>query len=415
VPDDTVMDSSGNIYATGDFSGTMTFGPGEVNETILTGAGESDIFVAKFESGGALLWAKRAGGDTFEQATGIAVDSSGNGYVTGDFWGTAIFGPGEPNETTLTSVKGTRNIFVAKYDASGSLIWAKRAGGEQIYFGYTYGDGIAVDGSGNSYVTGRFSGTAIFGSGEVNETTLTGEGLFVAKYDSNGALVWAKQAGGASPNGIAVDGFGNSYVTGVFHRTVTFGPGELNETTLTAGGWDNIFVAKYDPSGAFLWAKRAGGTTSDPGKGIAVDGSGNSYVTGSFSGTATFGAGEVNEITLTTAGDNDVFVAKFGANKAVLDFSGDGLSDIGVFRNGGMYMDLNGNDQWDGCGMDGCYVFGSAEDQAIVGDWTRSGQAMLGVYRGGGWYLDLNGNNQWDGCGVDGCYVFGSAGDIPAN
>ena len=78
-------------------------------------------------------------------------------------------------------------------------------------------------------------------------------------------------------------------------------------------------------------------------------------------------------------------------------------------------MDLNGNDQWDGCGVDGCFVFGSAGDQAVVGDWTGSGQAKIGVFRDGTWYLDLNGNNQWDGCGVDGCYGFGLAGDMPAN
>ena len=98
---------------------------------------------------------------------------------------------------------------------------------------------------------------------------------------------------------IGVDGFGNSYVTGFFEGSATFGPGEANQTTLTSAGGFDIFVAKYDSSGALQWAKRAGGTDLEVGVGIAVDGFGNSYVTGYFTGSATFGAGEANQTTLT--------------------------------------------------------------------------------------------------------------------
>ena len=105
-------------------------------------------------------------------------------------------------------------------------------------------------------------------------------------------LVWAKRAGGENAVGIAVDSAGNSYVTGVFRDSTTFGAGESNETTLTSAGFGDIFVATHDASGDLVWAKRAGGPSSDVGVGIAVDGSGNSYVTGRFGGRATFGAGE---------------------------------------------------------------------------------------------------------------------------
>ena len=265
-----------------------------------------------------LLWAKRAGGTNTENALGIAVDGAGNSYVTGIFgsFSSATFGPGETNETTLTSA-GFEDIFVAKYDASGALVWAKRAGGT----GLDVGVGIAVDGSGNSYVTGFFRDSATFGPGETNETTLTsaGDGLgtiFVAKYDASGDLVWAKRAGGRqdSGNGIALDGSGNSYVTGSFADSAIFGPGETNETTLTSAGIFNIFVAKYDASGDLVWAKRAGGSSFDLGIGIAVDGARNSYVTGLFGGSATFGLGETNQTTLTSAGSGDIFVAKYDAS-----------------------------------------------------------------------------------------------------
>ena len=308
---------------------------------------------------------------------------------------------------------GDIDIFVAKYDLNGSLLWAKRAGGTGSEAG---GKSIAVDTLGNSYVSGSFFNSSVtFGSGEANETTLTNAGLddiFIAKYNSSGALMWAKRSGGTGEdygNAIAIDGSANSYVTGSFDGTATFGAGEANETSLTVAGGYDMFIAKYDSNGALVWARQAGGAGEDIAWAIAVDNSGNSYVMGSYTGPATFGPGESGETILM---GSDSFIAKFsGGNNAPADFDGNGISDIGVYRDGGWYLDLNGNDQWDGCGVDGCYVFGSAGDQAIVGDWTGSGQAMLGVYRDGGWYLDLNGNNQWDGCGVDGCYVFGSAGD----
>ena len=136
-------------------------------------------------------------------------------------------------------------------------------------------------------------------------------------------LLWAKRAGGTSSIcaegiGIALDGAGNSHVTGLFCGSATFGSGEANETTLTSAGSSDIFVAKYDRHGLLLWAKRAGGTNVDEGHGIAVDGAGNSYVTGDFSGSATFGPGEANETTLTSTGLVNIFVAKFkGARRSV--------------------------------------------------------------------------------------------------
>jgi hypothetical protein len=98
------------------------------------------------------------------------------------------------------------------------------------------------------------------------------------------------------------------------------------------------------------------------------------------------------------------------------DFDGDGTSDVGVFSNGGWVLDLNGNGQWDGCGVDGCFGFGGTPgDIPVVGDWTGSGTAKIGIFRDGGWALDLNGNGQWEGCAVDSCIGFGLPGDTPVN
>ena len=127
-----------------------------------------------------LLWARRAGGSSYDCGSGIAALSDGGALVSGRFYGSATFGSGEPNATTLTS-EGDKDIFVAKYNPDGTLAWARHAGGSQNDYGY----GIAALSNGSALVTGYFYGSATFGSGEANATTLTSEGsgeIFVAKY-----------------------------------------------------------------------------------------------------------------------------------------------------------------------------------------------------------------------------------------
>jgi predicted Rdx family selenoprotein len=293
----------GESYVTGRFLQTATFGPGEPNETTLATTipgGHFQVFVAKYARDGALLWARRAGCDSECVGVSIATTPRGESYVTGGFNGTATFGPGEPNETTLTAAGlAEPDIFVAKYARDGALLWARRDGGTET----DGGSGIATTPRGESYVTGSFMGTATFGLGERNETTLTPGGGFVAKYARDGALVWARRDDGAG-GGIATTSRGESFVTGGFRGTATFGLGERNETTLTPGGG---FVAKYARDGALVWARRDDGA----GGRIATTPRGVSYVTGLFNGTAIFGPGEPNETTLTSAGGQDVFVAKF--------------------------------------------------------------------------------------------------------
>ncbi|MEI2724349.1 MAG: SBBP repeat-containing protein [Verrucomicrobiota bacterium] len=164
---------------------------------------------------------------------------------------------------------------------NGTLAWAKRAGSN----GIDDGNGVAVDTNGNVYVTGYFKSTATFGTGETNQTMLTalGQDLFVAKYAPSGGLLWVRQARSQAGWGtsIGVDDAGNSYVFGYFGPTITFATGEPGQVALSAAAND-LFLAKYDTDGNFLWAKQAGGSFSEYGYGIAVDGSGDSYVTGRY-------------------------------------------------------------------------------------------------------------------------------------
>ena len=302
-----VKDGSGNLYVTGNFGGTVDFDP-SAGTANLTSAGGNDVFVAKYTSSGVYVWAKSMGGTGDDYGISLAIDGSGNVVVTGYFNGTADFDPGA-GTANLTSA-GNTDIFVAKYTSSGVYVWAKAMGG-------TAGDtpfSLALDGSGNVVVTGNFNGTADFDPSAVtvNLVSAGSNDVFVAKYNSSGEYVWANRMGGTNTDqsmSLALDGNGNLYVTGYFNATVDFDPSTGTANLTSAGSFD-IFVAKYDASGNYVWANRMGGTNVDQGNSLILDGSGNVLVSGYLIGTADFdpSAGTAN---LTSAGSQDIFVAKY--------------------------------------------------------------------------------------------------------
>ncbi len=293
------VDGNGNVYVTGRFeSDSLILG----SDTLLR-AGQDDIFVVKYDPNGNVLWARRAGGTDRDGSTGIATDGNGNAYVVGWFWSTSIaFG-----SITLTNAGGTIpvDLFVAKYDPNGNVLWARRAGGG----GVDVANRVAADAGGNIWVTGRFRSSSItFGSTTLSN--ISSDDIFVVKYDPNGNALWAKVAGGNGIDeafGIAVDGSGNTYITGehgsdmlAFSSTITLA---------NTGNYD-FFIAKYDPNGNVLWAKGATGTGREVAYSVAADSSGNVYVAGRFESTSlTFGA-----TTLTNQGNNDIFVVGYDEN-----------------------------------------------------------------------------------------------------
>lgn len=282
------VDGNGNVYVTGYFYDTATFG-----NISKTSAGDTEIFVVKYNAAGTFQWVETAGGTFSDAGYDITVDGSGNVYVTGYFSDTATFG------TASKSSAGANDTFVAKYNAAGMLLWVQSIGG-------TDGDSgqqVAVDGSGNVYVTGSFGGTANFGT--ITKTAAGTYDMFVAKYDPV-AEVWrwvqtVGHTGISIGRAIALDGSGNVYVTGYFENTVTFGT-----TSKISAGSSDIFVVKYSTTGTMEWVQTAGGANFDQGYGIAVDGNSNVYVTGAFSGTATFGS-----TVKTSVGETDIFITKY--------------------------------------------------------------------------------------------------------
>lgn len=280
------FDKDGNIYVIGSFQGSIDLGGGS-----LLSAGGDDVFVAKLDSKGKHIWSSRFGGLSSQVGLFIGVDEFDYVTVAGQFAGTVDFGDG-----AQTSAGGD-DIFVLNLDPSGGLLWSKRAGD----LGSDSVGGMVVDTTGYVYLTGRFSYTIDFGGGLL--TSIGADDIYVAKLDYYGGHLWSERAGdlvGQQGTAIAVGEYGDVYVAGDFQGTADLGGGPLT----SAGGTD-IYVAMLDSSGGPVWAKRFGDASDQHAAGIAVDASGNVLVTGQLQGSMNFGDGP-----LTSAGGNDIFVAK---------------------------------------------------------------------------------------------------------
>ena len=342
-------DGTGNVYIKGTFVGTCDFDPSPttVNITAVTSA---DIYIAKYNSSGNYLWAISIGATIDDNTDNvgrhyIAVDDSGNVYITGHFRGTADFDP-DTATANLTSV-GFADIFFAKYDANGNYIWAKSIGSINPDNGLA----IFVDDTGNVYIGGSFSGTADFDPGPdtANIIPVGNNPLFFAKYDANGNYLWAKQVGSQDNNSVmslSVDPSGNIHITGFFTYTADFDPGP-DTANLTAANMNvSVFVAKYDNNGNYLWANKIGGGAACQGQSIALDASGNIFVTGYFTFTDDYDPGP-DTANLTPVGGNDIFFAKYDTSgnyiwaKSIGSINNDGSNDIVVDGTGSIYIEGN--------------------------------------------------------------------------
>jgi hypothetical protein len=313
--------SNGDVVAAGGFAGTVDFdnGPGTSS---LTAADSGDVFVARYDSTGALIWAFRVGGARNETVSRVVVDGAGNLYVRGSFSGTVDFDPGA-GVANLTTAVGMNELFLAKYGPTGNHLWSFR-----LPIGWT-SRGLVVDGTSGVIICGSFGGTVDFNpaAGTYALTAAAGSSptndLFVAKYSPTGAFLWAFRIGGAgteTANALAVDASGSFYVTGYFGNSnggpVNFNPGKGAKVNLTSNGVGDLFLAKYGADRKILWAFSAGGAGSDQGLGLAIDGS-TVAVAGMFNGTADFNPGAGSAV-LTANSMQDILVARYTSAGAYL-------------------------------------------------------------------------------------------------
>jgi VCBS repeat-containing protein len=311
--------ADGAVFATGTFTGTtdFDFGPGV---TTLTAAPFGSAFVAKYASGGGLVWAKKLGGtDASTSGDAITLDASGNVYSSGVLSnGSADMDPG-PGTFTLTNVSGNANSFIEKLDSAGNFVWAKQFENDPSIAAGVWTAGLGVDAAQDVYVTGVFVGRVDFDTSGTTTYTSTfdttfpsGDG-YAAKLTAAGDLAYVVRIGSATGredgNGIAVDTAGNAYVTGEFTGATTI-DATAGDTTLTSAGNDDVFVLRLNPTGGLDWARRIGSTGNDGGQAIAFDGADNLYISGYYANTVDFdpNAGVTN---LTFAGGfTDVFALR---------------------------------------------------------------------------------------------------------
>ncbi|MFH1445469.1 MAG: hypothetical protein ABIF08_03245 [Nanoarchaeota archaeon] len=372
VGDIIVDKSSGNIYVTGWFEGTVDFDPTN-GEDFHTSNGDRDVFLSKFDQNSNFLWARTWGSGGFgildDYGESVSIGNYDEIYVSGNFNKTVDFDPG-PGETKRTA-NGFQDVFLSKFNSSGEFQWVCTWGNESADFIFSMdfyennlymtgkfrgtldfdpgtgtsdhiandtdayltvinsdgnfqwartwggldedcGWGVASEKSG-IYVTGQFKGTADFdtSSGSDEHTSTGGYDSFLSKFDSSGTFIWARTWGGPDddqPRRVAINNY-SIYVTGAFLGTSDFDPTtEISEYTST-GGYDS-FLSKFDSSGTFIWARTWGGTNWDFGYGISSNNLGDVFIVGAFSGISDFDPGlTVDE--RSSHGGWDAFITKF--------------------------------------------------------------------------------------------------------
>ncbi|HUM47101.1 MAG TPA: hypothetical protein PLD84_09240, partial [Chitinophagales bacterium] len=370
-PKEITVDASGNSYVCGYFSNTLTIG-----STVLTSNGGNDLYYAKYDAAGNAVWAKNAGSANNDQATAIVSDRAGDLYMCGIFSGTITLG-----STSLTAFGLTSQPFISKLDENGNFIWAISGNGNFSGTART----LTVDASGNIYVVGDYAAASFTIAGFTltnNDPGPGDENLFFVKLDPNGTGIYAKEAGGPKReygNAIAVNNSGEVFITGqFFSKTLNFGNGV--KLTNSLYGFSDFYLAKFDAAGNILWAKSSGGDLNEEGLYLAADASGNCYVEGRFnSATST-----LSPVTLTNNGSTnflDIFFAKYNAAGNLLwaqNIGGTGdeqPSGIAVSPTGGI-----------------CFSGSYTSASLTLGTNTLTNNGSADVFAGG---LDVNGTVRW--------------------
>ncbi len=357
------VDAAGNSYVAGYFYEEATFG-----STTLTSTLYRELFVAKMAPNGTWLWATRATGSHHSSANAIALDAAGNAYITGDYHGTPDFGG-----HSFTSTSWGVDIFVAKINSSGTWQWAATAGSIREP---EKGTDLVLDAAGNIFITGYFEDTATFGSSSI--TSSGNSDIFIASLNSSGVWQNAFQAGGPGNDygfRIDLDASSNIFVSGAYQATASFGSYQL-----TNSGNNGGFIAKVNSAGTFLWVDAPQGAgVAD----LAVDGTGDVYVTGSTDGEATFGS-------LTVTGE--MFLAKINsagtwtwAYAPSGDYYGEGDalavdSDDNIYCTGYFSGDIDFGATTLQCDWDYEVLF--VAKLSTTGEWVWAKQTQDGEYLG---------------------------------
>ncbi|MCW3085900.1 MAG: hypothetical protein JWP12_3266 [Bacteroidetes bacterium] len=296
-------DANGNVYATGYYtSPSITLGAITLTNPWADGS-HTAIYVVKYDINGNVIWAKSAGGQGSDVGQAITTDTHGNVYVTGSV-GSAIV-----HFDSYTVTGGTSwNFYIVKYDSTGTVLWAKEAGGTSTDAGMS----VSADTAENVYVTGMSYSISLTIGGSTY-TRMGTDAIFNVKYDAAGNIVWSNYTTGTCTkrtNSVKSDPAGNSVVGGFFYNSNIL----FDTIPLANHGGLDAYVIKYNSSGRIIWGKSFGNTGDEAITGVTIDADSNVIATGYFSSPTI----NVSGITLTSSGGYDAFIVKYNAAGTIL-------------------------------------------------------------------------------------------------
>ncbi len=336
---DIVADALGNAYVTGTTDSPNFPTTGGAFQTAFKG-GTSDAFVTKLNpTGSAVVYSTYLGGNGEDDGFGVAIDGAGNAYVTGATDSSNFPTTGGAYQTVFGG--GTSDAFVAKLNPAGNaLVYSTYLGGS----GNEQANGIAVDGAGNAYVTGYFTGSFPVTPGAFQTVAAGVQSSFVTKLNPAGsALLYSTYVGGSGNDmaeAIAVNAAGNVYITGpTTSPDFPLTPGAYQTVYGATSSWD-VFVTELNPAGsALVYSTYLGENNNDASYGIALDAAGDAYIIGSTGGNFPTTAGAYETV---FPGGVEVFVTKLNPNGTALIFS-TYLGGGGITEGGGIAVDPAGN------------------------------------------------------------------------
>lgn len=343
------IDSNGDIIVTGTFAGTLDFDPSGGTNNLTSTNGNTDIFVAKYNSNAELIWVKYFGGDNYENTRDIVCDKDNNIILTGEFYYPMSFS--SMGGGSLTS-NGGYDAFICKLNSTGSLVWAKNIGGKAS----EYGLNIVTDKDGSVFTTGFFDSDTIDVDPSFTVSNLIRQNdqyVYISKLDADGNHVWAQ--GVISSNwdlhSLALDKDGNVYFGSSFYNPTTFSSG--SSTTYGSRGGVDSYFSKFKNDGSYQWTKTFGGTSHDYIGALRIDSAQKIYVSGySFSqdtdydpdsGSTNVGPGnnaQYGYIAKYDSSGHFEWVGKTGVNGREITLSPD-TSIIGLSNGGSSNLDVD--------------------------------------------------------------------------
>jgi hypothetical protein len=382
-------DLVGNTIVAGTFTGTLDLDPTTSGVTNVVSQGGTDVFVAKYGSSGQLVWARSLGGTANETVADLAFDGAGNVYLGGTFTGAVDFNP-DPNVAATATAADGGSGYVWKLNYFGNLAWARTIDGPSAISALAYSPqggviatgtfhgttdfdptdagttnlvtsnpngaafawrlgpvgnftwarafqttgsieapAVALDGLGNVYVGGRFTGTADLDPADATRAPFaagTPWMPYVVKLNAQGNYLWAKPvrtvtAAAGAPNavaGIGIDSIGNVYAAGTFAGALDFDPSAATTSVASTGNSVDGFVWKLGSDGGFRWARRFGGAAPEVIADLFVDKAGNTFTTGTFTGVADFDPNPLSTVNLVSgSGDTDGYLLKLSPQGAL--------------------------------------------------------------------------------------------------